>query len=368
MNLLVIIGNGFDLAHGLKTSYRDFMMDYLISAIEEVSNVGKYEDDVMKLNKKDNPNFISTSDIIGWIRKDVRALRNLLDNEDYIFKISEIQNLPNNLSITFKNSFIKCLFKSSNEKWVDIEEFYYKQLLELVTKGKVEEEIDTLNAGMRFLRDKLRDYLSKIGMIQIDPLQALRFSRMCLDDYCDETDGKKNIQELTFLNFNYTNYFRHYRQEFELQSEKTNVSYISIHGTINIKNNPIIFGYGDEMDSNYKILEDANDNRLLDFAKSFGYFQTNNYKDLERFVNAEPFDVFIMGHSCGLSDRVMLNMIFEHDNCESIRIFYHDKGDEGDNFTELTQNISRHFKDKGKMRHRIVCKEESKPLMNFKLQ
>ena len=53
MNLLVIIGNGFDLAHGLKTRYKDFMMDYLISAIEEVSNVGKYEDDVMKLNKKD---------------------------------------------------------------------------------------------------------------------------------------------------------------------------------------------------------------------------------------------------------------------------------------------------------------------------
>jgi hypothetical protein len=28
MNRLVIIGNGFDLAHGLPTSYKDFIDDY----------------------------------------------------------------------------------------------------------------------------------------------------------------------------------------------------------------------------------------------------------------------------------------------------------------------------------------------------
>jgi hypothetical protein len=28
MNRLVIIGNGFDLAHGLPTSYRDFIDDF----------------------------------------------------------------------------------------------------------------------------------------------------------------------------------------------------------------------------------------------------------------------------------------------------------------------------------------------------
>jgi hypothetical protein len=29
MNRLIIIGNGFDLAHGIKTSYHDFILDYL---------------------------------------------------------------------------------------------------------------------------------------------------------------------------------------------------------------------------------------------------------------------------------------------------------------------------------------------------
>ena len=33
MNRLIIIGNGFDLAHGIKTSYKDFIADYLCNAI-----------------------------------------------------------------------------------------------------------------------------------------------------------------------------------------------------------------------------------------------------------------------------------------------------------------------------------------------
>jgi hypothetical protein len=39
INRVIIIGNGFDLAHGLKTSYHDFILNYLkdncIKALEE---------------------------------------------------------------------------------------------------------------------------------------------------------------------------------------------------------------------------------------------------------------------------------------------------------------------------------------------
>ena len=34
-NKLVLIGNGFDLAHGLKTSYMDFMDWYICGAFQE---------------------------------------------------------------------------------------------------------------------------------------------------------------------------------------------------------------------------------------------------------------------------------------------------------------------------------------------
>jgi hypothetical protein len=98
------------------------------------------------------------------------------------------------------------------------------------------------------------------------------------------------------------------------------------------------------------------------FIKSFGYFENSNYRDLIRFIDSDIFEVFIWGHSCGLSDRTLLNMIFEHENCKLIKIFYHKKADGTDNYTQLTQEISRHFKDKGMMRKKILSKDKSMPL------
>jgi hypothetical protein len=68
-----------------------------------------------------------------------------------------------------------------------------------------------------------------------------------------------------------------------------------------------------------------------------------------------------MGHSCGLSDRTMLNTIFEHHNCRSIKVFYYERNGK-DNFKEITQNISRHFNKKTLMREKLVDKSLSCPL------
>ena len=45
MNRLIIIGNGFDLAHGIKTSYKDFIADYLCNAINTFFENRIYSDD-----------------------------------------------------------------------------------------------------------------------------------------------------------------------------------------------------------------------------------------------------------------------------------------------------------------------------------
>ncbi len=77
-----------------------------------------------------------------------------------------------------------------------------------------------------------------------------------------------------------------------------------------------------------------------------------------------------MGHSCGISDRTMLNTIFEHNNCRSIKIFYYEWKDQNgqvhDNYTELVQNISRHFNKKKLMREKVVNKSLCQPLPQTK--
>ncbi|MCS4226416.1 hypothetical protein [Sphingobacterium sp. BIGb0165] len=123
------------------------------------------------------------------------------------------------------------------------------------------------------------------------------------------------------------------------------------------RTNPIIFGFGDEIDADYLEMEKTNNNDFLTYIKSFGYFNNTNYKQLIDLIDSDSFVVYIWGHSCGLSDRTLLNMIFEHDNCAAIKPYYWQRDDNTDNYLEITQNISRHFRNKQKMRNRVVNKE-----------
>ena len=54
MNRLIIIGNGFDLAHGLKTTYNDFMLSLVSDAFNQANTVhgNTYDDDVFKVVKE----------------------------------------------------------------------------------------------------------------------------------------------------------------------------------------------------------------------------------------------------------------------------------------------------------------------------
>ena len=124
----------------------------------------------------------------------------------------------------------------------------------------------------------------------------------------------------------------------------------------------VIFGYGDEMDEKYKELVNKNDNLYLGNIKSIKYLETDNYRKMLEFIESAPYQVCIMGHSCGNSDRTLLNTLFEHRNCVSIKPYYYKKKDGTDNYLDLVQNISRNFNDMKLMRDRVVNKKYCKPL------
>lgn len=158
------------------------------------------------------------------------------------------------------------------------------------------------------------------------------------------------------LNFNYTDTIEQYLQNTSIPK---NIMVNYIHGKLNDPHNPIIFGFGDELDTDYAKMQLEKTNDYFEHIKSFGYFKTSNYYNLIRFLDSDEYQVFILGHSCGLSDRTMLNMIFEHENCKSIKIYYYHENEHKNNYTELTQEISRHFKDKPMMRRKIVSIDKS---------
>ena len=168
------------------------------------------------------------------------------------------------------------------------------------------------------------------------------------------------------LNFNYTNTAgKLYKQS----ADGDEYELIHIHGELNNPDNPVIFGYGDEMDEHYKKILDLNDNDYLQNIKSIHYLETDNYRQLLAFADSAPYQIYIMGHSCGNSDRTLLNTLFEHKNCISIKPYYHQRGGEGenekktDNYIDIVQNISRNFKDMALMRDRVVNKDYCEPLV-----
>ena len=71
-----------------------------------------------------------------------------------------------------------------------------------------------------------------------------------------------------------------------------------------------------------------------------------------------------MGHSCGLSDKTMLNTLFEHKNCISIKPYYYVNAKDEDNYLDIVQNISRNFSDMKLMRDRVVNKTYCETLSN----
>lgn len=369
MNKLIIIGNGFDRAHGLATDYNSFIKWFVTKcfkeAIDSDTNVSNHILTVNIGRTIDRYNVIQISA--------VEELAEMFLSGD--FKLTSQGTtvaLPHslfNIKGVVKSKLLDGLLNDSRlYKWVDIENNFYEKLKNILrdksSHGVIRRALDELNQELEDLKIQLSEYLTEASSKavannafrefveeEIDPDAILEkhFLKKENNDEVSKENEAIKPESIKFLDFNYTSLIRDLKADGD-------IDYIHIHGTLDNDENPLIFGYGDEIDDAYIEMEKTNINEFLKHIKSFGYFRTNNYSRLANFIASEPYIVYIWGHSCGLSDRTLLNMIFEHDNCAGIKIFYHQSEDESDNFEDITQNIARHFRNKIKMRNRVFNK------------
>jgi len=333
MNRLVLIGNGFDLAHGLKTSYIDFLDWYMCDAFQQFYEKKSYSDCLIEIKNK----YSSMTSSFENKPKTFEEVLSFISYNDY-------------QSITYKSPFFKDLLELYNtNNWVDIERYYFGKLKAMFSSSRQtgkKESVLKLNSDFDLLIKKLSEYITIINN-DIRNISELNInSKSNFKKVFEEEEEHSNVK---FLNFNYTETLqaKHYAHDDEV---------IHIHGRVTESEyNPIIFGYGDESDPAYQSIEDSGENIYLEHIKSFGYFKTSNYHELLSYIDSAHYVVYVVGHSCGISDRILLNEIFEHRNCNTIEIFYYVRKDGSDNFKEITQEISRHFKphNKGIMRRKV---------------
>lgn len=392
MNRLILIGNGFDLAHGLKTSYKDFVFWYLAECLSRAGGYPhKYSDQFIDvypptityvkvaLNIFSDP-LLGNTTYEEFIRQhyDRRSLidfLNILPDNNYLsIPINKDDEYDiYNFRIEIKSPLLGSLIYNCAEcGWVDIELEYFKALKKYNDKDNAHDldYIRTLNKQFDILKKKLEEYLTIVEKSDLSDNADLflkLISPFKVEDFDTTLDRETLISSMDFdivnntnqdhalvLNFNYTNTFVPYLTRIHDNERYLNIEINHIHGQINNPRNPIIFGFGDEHDKDYASFEEQSNNDLFEHVKSYHYLKTPNYRHLMRFLNEDYYQVFVVGHSCGLSDRTMFKEIFDHENCKSVKILHHKRDDGTTDFFDKTINLGRHFSDKGRMRKLVV--------------
>ena len=414
MNRIIIIGNGFDLAHQLATRYEDFINwywedrgSYLVGSFSN-----HIDDGLCSFKLKEEVGLAGWYYVWGYhygISPKQYSLRDLVEHVKSDTKVCNFE---------MHSHFFTEICKAIEEKgWVDIEAEYYRMLNSVYLSSPKK-----LNEEFAVVRRKLIEYLTSIQDGNINDSIVNQATRECMmapfcakeisiegrdkwvnflksriededlsgiiklyeksdvrERVADISNFKKKWQDqidndvietvneelpsdmlypdrIMLLNFNYTK-----TSDMYMPADEHHFPINHIHGHLD---NPdsVIFGYGDELDNKYQEISSLNNNELLKNIKSIRYLEDVNYRNVLEFVESAPYQIYIMGHSCGTSDRTLLNTLFEHPNCVSIKPFYYQNDEGQDNYIEIVQNISRNFSNAQKMRDRVVNKTFCQPL------
>jgi hypothetical protein len=296
-----------------------------------------------------------------------------------------------NIEMECKNKFLEQIKKTLTlQNWVDVEEEYFTQLKAIINNRRIPEFnqpqyiITDLNRDFDQIKKALEEYLIgeldnyKPGDFKLDNISqkfnTRDFMFYGIDDDQELKKYSHNINtpykdcetpiypsKTLFLNFNYTDLaiklIKYIKNDAEHLDDwiENSFGHLFIHGKLGNTEYPIIFGYGDERDEIQKDLE-KHGGEYLDNIKTINYLKTQNYKILSGFVDEGQYQIFIWGHSCGLSDKTLLNTLFEGGNCVSIKPFYYTDKNGHNNYEDIVKNIYRCFNNKVLMRDKVVNK------------
>lgn len=410
MNRIVLIGNGFDLANNYKTSYKDFIVWYFKEKLRQIMLKAFYNmsnDKILKIKKIGDIDYYVGGEINEESSK--MFIDNFFSKKERNVKIEHISKL-----------LLEIVKSYETKGWVDIESDYYRLLCTYISNGEAD-EVKKLNEDLDFVKEKLIEYLEEVSKEKKEIYQDIqdkifgpfkekdiavkarniwkeflkrRFNssehdliKLCssyelnygdfLSKESDYRNMLKDYQEngkpydnddtnlsypdnIMLLNFNYTDIADRY-----LLNDSDIFSVVYIHGKLDDPKS-VILGYADEFDKFYKEINEQDDNESLKNIKFIRYHEANNYKKVLSFIESDYYQVYIMGHSCGKSDRSLLKKLFEHEHCVSIKPFYYyvDKEKKQSNYIDIVQNINKILGNGTPVEDKVVSKPNCLPLKN----
>ena len=354
---LLVIGNGFDLAHGFPTRYTDFLRycnEYNekepISGSDDMNqefldflknNIWlKYFTKLKELNQKTTwidfekeiANIINSLEEEGI---EIAGVENTFDNKVYIIEAEKNYDRLKQFISEFTTIEKVKIYGNVNELQKSAPDNKKKRVLK-------EKQITNVSSFIDFIYQELRNFARafEIYCLYINSIEVKNFGNNSKNEYEKILNHKALFHIDHILSFNYTN-------TYERLYKKDNVKYCYIHGKAQedkTKTN-IIFGIDDN-------LKDGNENEKFEYVKFKKYYQRivlktgSEYKDWlikAADPNEKISDVYIVGHSLDKTDYDILYEIFE---CKNIRVtvYYYNQSD----LDEKVQRVIRLLSYKGK--------------------
>ena len=170
MNRLVLIGNGFDLAHGLPTKYEDFINWYWDQRVEGFyGNQSNLSKDILCEFRIEE--LHTWKDFINRVSSQFFNIR--------ITGRNVIQNILSgkynyNIYYTFSPFFDNIIKSIETKGWVDIENEYYNQLTKCTIEGSLNQDaLKELNSQLTYITDLLVKYLKSISKRKTLKIKAI---------------------------------------------------------------------------------------------------------------------------------------------------------------------------------------------------
>lgn len=403
MNML-IIGNGFDLAHGLPTKYTDFL--HFVTEAKEYSD-NFYHPKYIDIKEEDKRGKKYFDFFIDVHQKDIDNSTNRFGFIDKIYQLS-LDNL-------WFNYFNK--FTSKYNTWIDFESEISKvvKILESSKKNKdkallyneeyffVDKKLSTLLKNLGFDPDaiekniyakkpdkmSLKKYIYLTEKLLEDLNGLIRCLEIYLSFYVNSLDNGLRIPEILdlkdsidyVLSFNYTNTFeRFYGHD--------GVHYDYIHGKATLENTvedcQLVLGIDEYLNE-----EEKNEN--IDFIhykklfqrvyKKTGCKYKNWLKEIDDynrndgpFLGKKDLSIYILGHSLDITDKDIFKEIILHNdkikNDEKkpvtkikVKIYDHSKESSANHIANLVRIITQ-----DKLINNVYSENGEEPMLEFKPQ
>ncbi|MBE5897132.1 MAG: hypothetical protein E7281_05145 [Lachnospiraceae bacterium] len=322
MNVL-IIGNGFDLAHGLKTSYDDFLK---ICELAKAENV-QWQDDKPVINER------------VWAENKRVLIEEISGNLGEVLWKQLCKEVRGNFWVDF-------LQKRENQigkNWIDFED-EIKNFLIKIHEKQVEDKKEYMiiraddDAGIvAFCKkygytNKNPRYGDVYKKLNEELNKLIKSYEIYLDGYINTCEIEQNqyLRNKTFdhvLSFNYTcTYTEHYN---------ANVDCCYIHGKADLRYDytNMVLGFDERSFGDDKLIPD-----LIPFEKFYQRVVNrtdNQYLDwIDEMEYTGTHNIYIFGHSLGVTDGDVLSKFLTADNSK-VHIYYYNEQDRAEKIKNM---------------------------------